>query len=52
MIARALQFAAKHYIAWSAFKLGAFVGALIGMIIQTILVSLVLAGYDLTRLVP
>jgi hypothetical protein len=48
MIARITQFCIRNFIAWSAFKLGAFVGALIGMLFQTILVSLVLAGYDLT----
>jgi hypothetical protein len=52
MIARALQFAARHYLNYSAIKLAYFLGALSGIIFQTILVSLVLAGYDLTRLVP
>jgi hypothetical protein len=52
MIARALQFAAKHYLNYSAIKLAYFLGALSGIIFETILVSLVLAGYDLTRLVP
>jgi hypothetical protein len=45
---RALQFAAKHYLNYSAIKLAYFLGALSGIIFQTILVSLVLAGYDLT----
>jgi hypothetical protein len=52
MIARAFAFLARNYVAWSAIKLAYFLGALTGIVFQTILVSLVLAGYDLTRLVP
>jgi hypothetical protein len=52
MIARAIAFLARNYVAWSAIKLAYFLGALSGIIFETILVSLVLAGYDLTRLVP
>jgi hypothetical protein len=52
MIARAIAFLARNYVAWSAIKLAYFLGALTGIVFQTILVSLVLAGYDLTRLVP
>jgi hypothetical protein len=48
MIARAIAFLARNYVAWSAIKLAYFRGALSGIIFETILVSLVLAGYDLT----
>jgi hypothetical protein len=52
MIARALKFASKHYVAWSAIKLAFFLGALTGMVAQSVLIALVLAGHDLSGLVP
>jgi hypothetical protein len=52
MIARALQFAAKHYVNWSAIKLAFFLGALTGMVAQSVLIALLLAGHDLSGLVP
>jgi hypothetical protein len=44
MIARALQFAGKHYLAWSAFKLGTFIGCLIGMLYMSFLLLPAIAG--------
>lgn len=42
----------RYWLSWSAAKLIFALGAITGMIVQTILVSLVLAGYDLAGLVP
>ena len=44
--------AGRYWLSWSAAKLIFALGALAGMLFQTILVSLVLAGYDLAGLVP
>ena len=44
--------AGRYWLSWSAAKLIFALGAITGMIVQTILVSLVLAGYDLAGLVP
>lgn len=41
---RVIAFCAKHYAAWSAFKLGLFIGCLIGMVWQTILLLPALAS--------
>jgi hypothetical protein len=46
MIARALQFAGKHYLAWSAFKLGAFIGWLGGLIHMAVLLIPAIVGRD------
>jgi hypothetical protein len=39
-----LAFAARNYIAWSAFKLGAFIGCLIGMIWMAFLLLPAIVG--------
>jgi hypothetical protein len=52
MIARATQFLARHYLNWSAIKMAFFLGALTGMVAQSVLIALVLAGHDLSGLVP
>lgn len=51
MIARITQWAARHYLNWSAIKLAFFIGALVGMLAQSVLITLVLAGYDLAGLI-
>lgn len=48
MIARISKWLATHYLNWSLIKLAFFLGALSGMLIQSVLIALVLAGYDLT----
>jgi hypothetical protein len=39
-----LAFAARNYIAWSAFKLGAFIGCLIGMLYMSFLLLPAIVG--------
>ena len=42
-----LAFCARNYVNWSAIKLSFFIGALLGMAAQSVLIALVLAGVEL-----